>query len=178
MSTESVKPSNHLILCCPLLLLPSILNGILKSRDITWPTKVHTVKALIFPVVMCRCESWTIKKAECRRTDAFKLWCWRSLLRVLWTARRSNQSITPNIHWEDWCWSSNTLATWCKEQTHWKRPWCWERWRAGEGDDRGWDDWMASPTQRTWIWANFERWWKTGKRGMLQSMGSQRVGHD
>ena len=178
MSTESVKPSNHLILCCPLLLLPSILDGILKSRDITLPTKVHIVKA-IFPVVMCMCESWTIKKAECWRTDAFKLWCWRRLLRVLHTARRSNQSITQYIHWKDWCWSSNTLATWCKELTHWKRPWCWERWRAGgEGYERGWDGWMASLTQRTWVWANVEKRWKTGKPGVLQSMGSHRVGHD
>ena len=90
------------------------------------PTKVCLVKAMVFPVVMYGCESWTIKKAEHRRTDAFKLWCWRRLLRVPWTARGSNQSILRrsvlNIHWKDWCWSwnSNTLATWCKELTHWK----------------------------------------------------------
>ena len=62
-----------------------------------------------------------------------------------------------NIHWKDWCWSwnSNTLATWCKELTNWKRPWCWERLKAGEGNDRGWDGWMASPTQWTWVWVNF-----------------------
>ena len=78
--------------------------------------------------------------------DAFELWCWRRLLRVPWTARRSNQSIlkeiSPNIHWKDWCWSwnSNTLATWCEELTHWKRPWCWERLKAGrQGDNRRWD---------------------------------------
>ena len=80
---------------------------------------------------MYGCESWTIKKAECRRIDAFELWCWRILLRVPWKARRSNQSIRPvlGVHWKDWCWSwnSNTLATWCEELTHWKRPWCWER---------------------------------------------------
>ena len=84
-----------------------------------------------------------------------------------------------NIHWKDWCWSwsSNTLPIWCKEPTHWKRPWCWERLKArGEGDDRGWDGWMASPTQWTWVWANSRRWWRTGKPGVLQSMGSQRVG--
>ena len=69
------------------------LDSIFKSRDITLPTKVHLVKALVFPVVMYGCESWTVKKAECRRIDAFKLWCWRRLLRVPWTARRSNQSI-------------------------------------------------------------------------------------
>ena len=81
------------------------LDSILKSRDITLPTKVHRVKAVVFPVVMYGCESWTIKKAEHRRTDAFELWCWRSLLRVPWTARRSNQSILKesvlNIHWKD-----------------------------------------------------------------------------
>ena len=73
------------------------LDGILKSRDITLPTKVHLVKAVIFPVIMCGCESWCIKKAECWRTDAFELWCWRRLLRVPWTARRSNQSILKEI---------------------------------------------------------------------------------
>ena len=117
-------------------------------------TKVHIVKAMVFPVVMYGCESWTIKKAECQRMDAFKLWCWKRLLRVPWTARRSKQStlkkITPEYSWKDWCWSwsSNTLATWCKEPTHWKRPWCWERLKAGgERGDRGWDGWMASLTQ-------------------------------
>ena len=134
---------------------------------------------------MYGCESWTIKKAECQRIDAFELWCWRTLLRVPWTARRSNQSILKeislNIHWKDWCWSwnSNTLATWCEEPTHWKRPWCWERLKAGgEGDDTGWDGWMASPTQWTWVWVSSESWWWTGKPGVLQSMGSQRVGLD
>ena len=85
-----------------------------------------------------------------------------------------------NIHWKDWCWSwnSNTLATWCEELTHWKRPWCCERLKAGEGDDRGWDGWMASPTQWTWVWASSRSWWWTGKPGMLQSLGLQRVAHD
>ena len=73
------------------------LDSILNSRDITWPTKVHLVKAMVFPVVMYGCESWTVKKAECRRIDAFELWCWRRLLRVPWTARRSNQSILKEI---------------------------------------------------------------------------------
>ena len=83
-----------------------------------------------------------------------------------------------NIQWKDWCWSwnSNSLATWCKEPTHWKRPWSWERLKAGgEGGDRGWDGWMASLTQWTWVWANSSWWWRTGKPGVLQSMGSQRV---
>ena len=139
---------------------------------------------MVFLVVMCRCESWTIRKAE-HGIDVFELQCWRRLLRVPWTARRSNQSILRKsvlkIHWKDWCWSwnSNTLATWCEELTHWKRPWCWERLKAGEeGDDRGWDGWMASLTRWTWVWANSGSWWQTGKPGMLQSMESQRIRHD
>ena len=117
------------------------LDSILKSRDITLPTKVCLVKAMVFPVVMYGCESWTIKKAECWRIDAFKLWCWRRLLRVPWTARKSNQSIlkeiSPEYYWKHWCWSwnSNTLATWCEELTHGKRPWCWKDWRQ---EERGW----------------------------------------
>ena len=114
------------------------------------PTKVHLVKAMVFPVVMYRCESWTIKQAECWRIDAFELWCQRRLLRVPWTARRSNQSILKEISSEYSLeglmlkLKSNTLATWCKELIHWKRPWSWERLRAGvEGDDRRWDGWMA-----------------------------------
>ena len=85
------------------------------------------------------------------------------------------------VHWMDWCWSwnSNTLATWCKELTHLKRLWCWERLRAGgEGDNRGWDGWMASPTQWTWVWLNSGSWWWTGRSSVLWFMGSQRVGHD
>ena len=86
-----------------------------------------------------------------------------------------------NIHWKDWCWSwnSNTLATWCEELTHWKRPWCWERSKAGrEGDDRGWDGWMASPTRWTCVWASSGSWWWTGNPGVLQSMELQRVGQE
>ena len=140
---------------------------------------------MVFPVVMYECESWTIKKAEHWRTVSFELWCWRRLLRVPWTARRSNQSIlkeiSPVIHWKDWCWSwsSNTLATWCKELTYWKRSWCWKGLKAGgEGADRGWDGWMASPTWWTWVWASSRSWWWTGRPGMLQFMGSQRLGHN
>ena len=84
------------------------------------------------------------------------------------------------VHWKDWCWSwnSNTLATWCKELTHWKRPWCWEGLKAGgEGDNRGWDGWMASPIRWMWVWASSGSWWWTGKPGVPQSMGSRRVGH-
>ena len=150
------------------------VDSILKSRDITLPTKVHLVKPMVFPIVMYGCESWTIKKAECQRIDAFELWYWRRLLRGPWSARRSHQSILKeinpeyplDIHWKDWCWSwsSNTLATWCEELIHWKRPWCWERLKAeGEGGNGGWDGWMASPTQWMWVWANSGRWWRTGK---------------
>ena len=93
---------------------------------------------------------------------------------------QSQRESVLNIHWKDWCWSwnSNTLATWC-ELTHWKRPWCWERLKVGgEGDNRGWDGWMASPTQWTWVWVGSGSWWWTGRPGVLQSVGSQRVGHD
>ena len=119
---------------------------------------------MVFPIVMYGYESWTTKKAEHWRIDAFELWCWRKFLTVPWTARRSNQSTLMNIHWKDWCWSwnSNTLATSCEELTHWKRPWCWESLKAGgEGDNRGWDGWMASPTQWTWVWAGSRSWWQT-----------------
>ena len=129
--------------------------------------------------------SWTIKTSEHQRINAFELWCWRRLLRVPWTARRYKQSIlkeiSPRVLWKEWCWSwnSSTLATSCEELTHWKRPWCWEGFGAGgEGDDRGWDGWMASLTQWTWVWVNSRSWWWTGRPGMLQFMGSQRVGHD
>ena len=116
--------------------------------------------------------SWTIKKAECQRIDAFELWCWRRLLRVPWTARRSNQSILKEISPE---YSLEELmlkvklqyfGLWWEELTHWERPWCWERLKAGrEGDNRGWDGWMASPTRWTWVWVNSGHWWWTGKPG-------------
>ena len=154
------------------------LDSILKSRDITLPANVRLFKAMVFPVVMYGCENWTIRKAECRIIDSFELWCWRRLLRVPWTARRSNQSILKEISPEysleglNWSWNSNTLATLCEEPTLLKRPWCWERLKAREeGDNRGWDGWMASLTQWTWVWVNSGRWWWTGRPGMLQSMG-------
>ena len=136
---------------------------------------------MFFSVVMYGCESWTKKKAEKRRIDAFELWCWGRLLKVPGTARKSNQSILKGVHWKDWCWSwnSSTLATWCEELNHLKKLWCWERLRAGgEGDNRGWDGWMASPTQWTWVWVNSGSWWWTGRTGVLWFMGSQRVRHD
>ena len=157
------------------------LDSILKHRDITLPTKVHLVKAMVFPVVMYGCESWTTKK----RTDAFELWCWRRLLRVPWMARRSSQSILKEISPE--C-SLEGLILKLKlqyfghlseELTHWIRLWCWERFKAGrEGDNRGWDSLVTSLTQWTWVWVNSRSWWWTGKPGMLRSMGFQRVRHD
>ena len=157
----------------------------LKSRDITLPTKIHLVKALVFLAVMYEYENWTLNKAEHRRIDAFEVWCWRRLLRVPWTARRSNQSIlkeiSPEYSLEGLMLKLKLqyLATWYEELTHLKIPWCWERLKAGgEGDNRGWDGWMASPTQWTWAWVSSGSWWWTGKPGMLQSMGSQRVKHD
>ena len=115
---------------------------------------------MVFTVVMYGCESWTIKKAELWRIDAFELWCWRRLLRVPWTARRSNQSIlkeiSPGVHRKDWClsWNFNILATSCKELIHWKIPWCWERLKSGgKGDDR--IIWLDGITDSmTWVWVD------------------------
>ena len=155
----------------------------IKKQRHYFTKKVCLVKAMVFSVVMYECESWTIKKAEHWRIDAFELWCWRRLLRVPWTARRSNQSILKEISPE---YSLERLmlklklqhlATWCEELTHLKRPWFWERLKVGERDDRGWDGWMASLTWGTWVWVNSGSWWWTGRPGMLQSMGSQRVTH-
>ena len=122
----------------------SMYTFLITFNYITLPTKVHLVKAMVFPVVMYECESWTIKKAECLRIDAFELWCWRRLLRVHWTARRSNQSILKEISPE---YSLEELMLKLKHQyfdhlmrktDYWKRPLCWERSKAGgEGDDRG-----------------------------------------
>ena len=159
---------------------------------------------------MYGCESWTIKKAECQgtdafffygrslfifflpdscqclaRTDAFELWCWRRLLRVPWTARRSNQSILKEISPE--C-SLEGLMLKVKLQYFghlmWRtdsleRPWCWKGLKAGgEGDNRGWRGWIASPTQWRWVWVNSRSWWRRGRPGVLQSMGSWRVRHN
>ena len=147
--------------------------------------KVLLVKAIVFPVVMYVCKSWTVKKAERWRIHAFELWCWRRLLRVPWDARRSNQSIlkemNPEYSLEGLMLKLKLqyLATWYEELTHWKRSWCWESLRAGgEGDDRGWDGWIASPTQWTWVWVDSKSWWWTGRPGVLQFMGLQRVGHN
>ena len=139
------------------------LDSILKSTDITSPTKVYLVKAMVFPVVMYGCESWTIKKAEHWKIDAFELRC--SVL---------------GVHWKDWCWSwnSNTLATWCKELTHWKRPILGKiegRRRRGQQRLRLLD---GITNSMDIIWASSGSWGWIGKLGLLQSMGLQRVGHD
>ena len=154
----------------------------LKSRDITLPTEVHLVKAMVFPVVMYSYESWTMKKVEHQRIDAFELWCWRRFLRMSWTARRPNPSIlveiSPGCSLEGVMLMSNTLATSCEELTHWKSQ-CWEGLGTeGERNDRGWDGWMASPTRWTWDWVNSGSWWWTGRPAVLRFMGSQRVGHN
>ena len=161
------------------------LDSVFKSKDITLPTKVRLVKAIVFPVVMYGCVSWTVKKAECWRIDAFELWCWRRLLRIPWTSRRSNQSILNEISLG--C-SLEVLMLKLKLQyfghlmqkgDSLERPWCWEGLGAGEeGDDRGWDGWMASLTQWTWVWVNSRSWWWTGRPVVLWFMGLQRVRHD
>ena len=131
------------------------------------------------------CESWTIKKAQRWRIDAFELWCWRRPLRVLWTARRSDQSILKEISPE---YSLEGLMLKLKlqyfghlMQRNWlieKDPDAGKDWRQEKGTIRGWDRWMTSPTQWTWVWASSGSWWWTGKLSVLQSMGSQKVGHD
>ena len=139
--------------------------------------------SMVFPV-MCRCESWTIRKLSAE--ELMLLNCgagedsWESLgllgdpTSPFW--RRS----ALGFLWKEWCWSwnSSTLAPSCEELTHWKRLWCWEGLGAGgEGDDSGWDGWMVSLTQWTWVWVNSGSWWWTGRPGVLRFMGSQRVGH-
>ena len=159
------------------------LDSILKSRGITLPTKVHLVKAMVFPVVMYGCESWTIKKAEHRRIDAFELCYWRRLLRVPWTARISNQSILKQISPE---YSLEGLMLKLKLQYFGhliQRPDSLKKTlMLGkiEGRRKRWQrmSWMASPAQWTWVWASSGRWWWTGKPGVLHPMGSQRVRPD
>ena len=161
------------------------LDSILKSRDITLPTKVCLVKAMVLPVVTCGCESWTIKKAERQRVDTLELWCWSRLLRVLWTKGRSNQSILKEISPE---YSFEGLMLKLKLQNFGhlmgrtnslEKTLTLGRIEGGrKGDDRGWDGWMASLTQWTWVWVGSRSWWRTGKPVVLQSMGLQRVGHD
>ena len=141
---------------------------------------------MVFPVVMYGYESWTTEKAECQGIDGFELWCWTKLLRVPWTARRSNQSILKEIS-PDYSLERLMLKLKLQYFDHLMRridslekTWCWLGLKAGrEGDNRGWDGWMASLTQWTWVWVNSGSWWWTGRPGVLRPlMGSQRVGHD
>ena len=155
------------------------LDSLLKSRDIILSTKAHLVKAMVSPVVMFGCESWTVKKAECWRIDAFELWCWR-LLRVPWTARRLNQSILKEFSPE--C-SLKRLMLKLKLQyfghlmrrtDSFEKSLMLGKIEGGKRrDDRGWYGWMASLIQWTWVWVYSESWRWTGRPGMLQSMGSQ-----
>ena len=162
------------------------LDSILKSRDITLPTKTHIVKAMVFPVVMYWMWELDHKEGWASKNCCF----WTAVLEKTLESPLDCKEIKPVnpkgnqpcifIGRTD-CWSrtSNTLATWWEEATHWKRSWCWERLKArGEGDDRGWDGWMASSTQWMWVWANPGKQWRTGKPGVLQSVGSQRVRHN
>ena len=161
------------------------LDSIFKSRDITLPTKIRLVKAMVFPVVMYGCENWTVKKAEHWRIDTFELWCCRKLLRVPWTARRSNQSILKEI--SPGC-SLEGMMLKLKLQYFGHLMWWVDSLEkclilggigsGGEGDDRAWDGWMASPTRWMWVWVNSRSWWWTGRPGVLWFTGSQRTGHD
>ena len=143
------------------------LDSIFKSRDNTLPTKVHLVKAMVFPVVVYGCENWTIKKADRRRIDAFELWCCRKLLRVPWTARRSNQSILKEI--SPGCSLKGLLKLKLQYFGHlMERADSFEKTLMlgkiegrRRGDDRWWDGWMASLTQWTWVWVNSRSWWWT-----------------
>ena len=177
---------SHEIRRCLLLGRKVMTNSVLKSRDITLPTKVHIVKAMVFLVVMYNCESWTVKKAECWKIDAFKLWCWRRLLKVPWTAKRSNLSILGEINPE---YSLEGLIVKLKLQYvgHLMRTadslekkslmlWKIEGRKRRRCQRMRWLDGITEAM--TWTWANFGRWWGTGSPGILQSMGSQRVGHD
>ena len=132
-------------------------------------------------------ENWSLpdyKEIWASKNWRFELWCWRTLESSLDYQEIKSVNLKGNQSWifigsTDGEAETNILATWCEELTYWKRHWCWERLKAGgEGEDRGWDGWMASLTQRTWTWASSGSWWWTGKPGVLQSMGSQRVGQD
>ena len=161
------------------------LDSIFKGRDITLSTKVCLVKAMVFLAVMYGYKSWTVRKLERWRIDIFVLWCWRRLLRVPWTARRSNQSILKET--SPGC-SMEGLMLRLKLQYfgHLMQRVVSLKKTLNLGgiggrrirDDRGWDGWMASLAQCTWVWVNSGNWWWTGRPGLLQIMGSQRVGHD
>ena len=159
------------------------LDSILKSRDITLSRKVCLVKAMVFPVVMHGCE------LDYKESWAAKNWCfWPVVLEKTLETPLDCKEIQPVHPKGDQFWvfiggtdvEAETPVLWpLDELTHLKRPWCWERWKAGgEGDDRGWDGWMASPTQWTWVWVYSGSWWWTERPSVLQFMGWQRVGHN
>ena len=176
------RDCSHEIKRCFLLGRKAItkLDNMLKSRDITLPTKFRLVKAMIFPVVMYGWESWTIKKAEHQRSDTFELWCWRRLLRVPWTARRSNQSILKEINPE---YSLEGLMLKMKLQyfghlmhrvDSLEKTLMFARLKARrQKKEHQMMRRLASLTQRTWIWANSGREWSTEEPGVLHSLGSQ-----
>ena len=149
------------------------LDSILKSRDTILPTRVCLVKAMAFPVIMYGCKCWTIKKAKCRRIDAFELWCWRRLLRVPWTARRSNQSIWKEVNPEyslDWLMLKLKLQYF--GHSMWRTDSPEKTLMLGKiegGRRKGWDDRMASLTLQTWVWVSSGSWWWTGRPDVLQS---------
>ena len=155
------------------------LDSMFKSREITLQTKVHPVKDTVIPVIMYGCASWMVKKAEHWRIDAFELWCWRRLLRVPWTARRSNQSILKRsalgVHWKTDV-EAKTQILWPPHVKSWlirKDRNAGKYWGGRRRDDRGWDGWMASPTRWTSVWVDSGSWWWTGKPGVLRLMGPQ-----
>ena len=180
---------SHEIKTCLLLgrKLMTNLNRILKSRDITLSTKVRLVKAMVFPIVVYGCESWTDHK----ESWAPKNWCfWTVVLEKTLGRPLDSKEIQP-VHPrgnQSWIFigmtdaEAETPILWpsdCEELTHLKRPWCWKWLNAGgEGDGRRWDGWMASLTRWTWVWVSSRSWRWIGKPGVLQSMGSQRAGHD
>ena len=161
------------------------LDSIFKSRDTTFPTKIRLVEAMVFPVFMYGCDSWTVKEAEHWRMDAFELWCWRRLLRVPWTARRSNQSIlkeiSPGISLEGMMlkpklqYFSHLMQSVDSLEKTLMLGGTGARRRSRRQSMRWW---MASPPQWTWVWVNAGSWWWTRRRGMFQFMGSQRVRQD
>ena len=158
------------------------INSVLNNTDITLPTKVHIVKAMVFPVIMYGCESWIIKAAECWRIDDSELWCWGRLLKS--PLANKIKPVHPKGN-QAWIFIERTDAEapilWSPNAKNRliRRLWCWAKLKAaGEGDDRGWDGWMASLIQWTRVWASSRKWWRIGKPGVLQSTGPQRVRHD
>ena len=184
-SVEAVIDSLFLGCSHEIRLLPlnkkvmTILDNVLKSRGLFLLTKVHIVKAMVYPVVMYCCESWMVKKALCQIIVAFELWCWGRLLRVPWAKRRS-VNLKGN---QPWILTGRTNVE-AEAPVFWSpdeksrligKTRCWGKLRSEREVIRGWDGWMASLMKWTWTWANFGRWWGTGRPGVLQSIGLQRV---